>query len=186
MTSNEAAAIALQDHAALWSVGEIRASEVVNAACDALVAGLDTPGLRILAACTRAEADYDVHDLLPAALDELGLTFYPVASEAGQEAAARTLARRMLAGELTPREFTFRIHQRYGHELPLTERLAELDDEYDVLDYGDRTVDQIDAEVTAEARHLAAHPTVPAEPTDTPADAYGPTRESPLNRIRFP
>ncbi len=75
-------------------MGEIRASDVVNAACDALVAGLDTPGLRILAACTRAEADYDVHHLLPEALDELGLTFYPVASEAGQEAAARSLARR--------------------------------------------------------------------------------------------
>ncbi|MGW4510355.1 hypothetical protein ACWENO_37545 [Streptomyces sp. NPDC004436] len=169
VTSTEAAAIALQDHAALWSMGEIRASDVVNAACDALVADLDTPGLRILAACTRAEADYDVHDLLPAALDELGLAFYPVGSEAGQEAAARALARRMLAGELTPREFTVRIHQRYGHELPLTERLAELDDEYDVLEYGDETVDHVDAEVTAEARRLAAHPHVPAEPTDTPS-----------------
>ncbi|MCW8218916.1 hypothetical protein H5I60_20355 [Streptomyces griseolus] len=150
-------------------MGEVRASDVVDAACEALVAGLDTPGLRVLAACTRAEADYDVHELLPAALDELGLTFYPVAGDAGQEAAARALARRMLAGELTPREFTFRIHQRYGHELPLTERLAELDDEYDVLEYGDRTVDQVDGEVTAEARRLAAHPTVPAEPTNTPS-----------------
>ncbi|WP_245791791.1 hypothetical protein [Actinacidiphila rubida] len=169
MTSAEAAAIALQDRAALWSMGEIRASEVVDAACAALVAELDTPGLRILAACTRAEADYDVHDLLPAALAELGLTFYPIGSQAGQEAAARALARHMLAGELTPREFTFRIHQRYGHELPLTERLAELDDEYDVLEYGDRTVGQVDAEVTAEARRLATHPTVPAEPSDTPS-----------------
>ncbi|MGA5565317.1 hypothetical protein ACPCUV_29690 [Streptomyces platensis] len=167
--STKAAEIALQDHAALWSTGEARASEVVNAACDALIAGLDTPGLRILAACTRAEADYDVHDLLPAALDELGLTCYPVASEAGQGAAVRALAHHMLAGKLTPREFTFRIHQRYGHELPLTERLAELDDEYDILEYGDRTVDQVDAEVTAEARRLATLLTVPAEPTDTPS-----------------
>ncbi|MFD4947727.1 hypothetical protein ACIHCQ_29380 [Streptomyces sp. NPDC052236] len=95
--------------------------------------------------------------MLPEALNELGLTFYPVASDAGQEAAARALSRRMLAGELTPREFTFRIHQRYGHELALTERLAELDDEYDVLEYGDRTVDQVDAEVTAEACRLTAH-----------------------------
>ncbi|WP_055602012.1 hypothetical protein [Streptomyces aureus] len=148
-------------------MGEIRASEVVDAACDALVAGLDTPGLRILAACTRAEADYDVHDLLPAALDELGLTSYPVGSEAGGEAAARALARRVLAGELTPWEFTFRIHQRHGHALPLTERLAELDDEYAILEYGDRTVDEIDAEVTAEARRLATHLTVPGEPADS-------------------
>ncbi|MEU8883308.1 hypothetical protein [Streptomyces hydrogenans] len=166
MTSTEAAAIALQDHAALWSMGEIRASDVVDAACGALVAGLDTPGLRILAACTRAEADYDVHYLLPAALVELGLTFYPVGSETGQEAAVRALARRMLAGELTPREFTFRIHQRHGHELALTERLAALDDEYDILEYGDRTVDQVDAEVAAEARRLTAHPAVAVEPAD--------------------
>jgi hypothetical protein len=95
--------------------------------------------------------------LLPEALEELGLTFYPVAGEAGQEAAARALARRMLTGELTPREFTCRIHQRHGHELALTERLAALDDEYDTLEYGDRTAAQVDAEVTAEARRLAAH-----------------------------
>ncbi|MER5966421.1 hypothetical protein [Streptomyces sp. NPDC002057] len=173
MTSTEAAAIALQDCAALWSAGEIRASEVVDAACDALVAGLDSPGLRVLAARTRAEADYDVHDLLPTALDELGLVFHPLASGTGQEAAARALARRMLAGRLTPREFTFWIHQRFGHELPLTERLAELDDEYDILEYGDRAVSQVDVEVMAEAHRLAAHPTVAAEPTGTPGGDRG-------------
>ncbi|MFE2505592.1 hypothetical protein ACFXHF_27140, partial [Streptomyces rubiginosohelvolus] len=86
MTSTEAAAIALQDNAVLWSAGEISASEVVDAACDALVAGLDTPALRILAARTRAEADYDVYDLLAPALEELGLTFHPAVGEAAQEA----------------------------------------------------------------------------------------------------
>ncbi|MCX4632831.1 hypothetical protein [Streptomyces sp. NBC_01443] len=166
MTPTEAAAIALQDHAALWSVGEVSASEVVESACDALVAGLDTPNLRILAACTRAEADYDVHDLLPPALAELGLTLHPVG---GGEAAVRALARRMLAGELKPWELTFRIHRRYGHELPLTERLAELDDEYGMLEDGDEAIAQVDAEVTAEARRLANHLTVPAEPTETPS-----------------
>lgn len=40
----------------------------------------------------------------------------------------------MLVGELTPREPAFRILQRFGHELPLAERLAELDDEYDLLE----------------------------------------------------
>lgn len=71
----------------------------------------------------------------------------------------------MLAGELTPRELAFLIHQRFGHELPLAEALALLDDEYDVLEYGDRTPEQIDAEVTAEARRLTQH-LGPA--TDTP------------------
>ncbi|MFE6364344.1 hypothetical protein ACFVP3_30675 [Streptomyces sp. NPDC057806] len=160
MTSPETAAMALQDHAALWSAGDIGASEVVDCACDALIAGLDTPGLRILAACTPAEADYDVHDLLPAALDELGLVFHPAGSRAGQEAAARALAGRMLAGTLTPAEFAFRIHQRYGHDLPLTARLAELNDEYATLEYGNTAVEQVDAEVTAEARRLARHPVI--------------------------
>ncbi|GHB84605.1 hypothetical protein GCM10010347_64450 [Streptomyces cirratus] len=59
-----------------------------------------------------------MHDLLPAALDELGLTVCPVPSGAGQEAAVRALARCMLAGRLEPWELTFRIHQRYGNELP--------------------------------------------------------------------
>ncbi|WJV44155.1 hypothetical protein [Streptomyces flavofungini] len=145
----------LQDLAALWSIGEIRAYEVVQAACDALVAGLDSPALRVLAACTRGEAAYDVPDLLPAALEELGLTFHPPGSEAGREAAVRSLARQMLAGRLTPRELALRAHQRFGHCLPPAQRLAELDDEYDVLDHGDRTASRIDAEVMAEARRLA-------------------------------
>ncbi|MFI7322762.1 hypothetical protein [Streptomyces venezuelae] len=161
MTSTRAAAaLALQDHAVLWHAGASRASDVVDAACDALVAGLDTPSLRILAACTRGEADYDVHDLLPPALDELGLLFGPAGEEAGRKAIARALARRMLDGELTPSEFTFAVHQRFGRTLPLTERLAELGDAYDTLAYDivahdHRSVDEVDAEVTAEARRLA-------------------------------
>ncbi|MCX4781155.1 hypothetical protein [Streptomyces sp. NBC_01264] len=157
MTSTEEAAIALQDHVALWSVSEVSGSDVVSTACEALVAGLDTPGLRVLAACTRAEAVYDVHDLLPAALHELGLVFYPVDGAAGREAAVPALARRMLAGEFTPSELTLRVHRRYGHEPLLTRRLAELDDEYDTLEYGGRTTDEIDAEVRAVARTLGAH-----------------------------
>ncbi|MFD0385793.1 hypothetical protein ACFQ2B_35920 [Streptomyces stramineus] len=85
MPSTESAARALQDHAVLWSIGEIRATDVVNAACDALVAGLDSPALRILAACTRAEAIHDVPELLPPALDELGLAFIHPAALAARK-----------------------------------------------------------------------------------------------------
>ncbi|MEJ8646293.1 hypothetical protein WKI68_43680 [Streptomyces sp. MS1.HAVA.3] len=166
MTPTESAASALQDHAALWRVGEGCATDVVSAACDALVAGLDSPALRILAACTRAEAGYDVHDLLPPALDELGLTLHPAGSEAGEEAAVRALARRMLAGELAPWDLTHRVHYRYGHDLALTARLAELDDEYGMLEAerGDRAVDEVSAAVAAEARRLVGHPHGAADP----------------------
>ncbi|MFE7857339.1 hypothetical protein [Streptomyces sp. NPDC057403] len=168
MPSTEPAARELQDRAVLWSMGEIPATDVVTAACDALVAGLDSPALRILAACTRSEADYDVRDLLPPALDELGLIFHPAGSVAGQEAAARALAARMLAGELTPRELAFQIHDRFGHELALVEQLANLDDEYDILEYSDRTAAQVDADVAAEALRLAQHPCFPTDPAHAP------------------
>lgn len=146
----------LQNLAVLWSIGEARAHDVVEGACAALVVGLDSPALRILAGYTRAEAENEVPDLLPAVLAELGLVFYRRDSEAGREAAVRALAHQMLAGRLTPRELALRIHQQFGHRLPLAERLAELDDEYDILEYGDRTSPQLDAEVTAEAQRLAS------------------------------
>ncbi|MCQ8774907.1 hypothetical protein [Streptomyces telluris] len=145
----------LQDLAAFWSLGEVRAPEVVDAACDALLAGLDSPALRSLAACTRAEADYDAPELLPTALGELGLTFYPRGSDAGREAVAHSLVRRMLAGEMTPQELASRIHRQFGHDLPLAERLAAFHDEYDILEYGDKTEEEVDAEVLAEAHRLA-------------------------------
>ncbi|MFB7288674.1 hypothetical protein [Actinacidiphila glaucinigra] len=154
MTSTEAAARRLQDQAALWSLGAISSNDVVREACDALVAGLDGPALRRLAACTRREADYDVPEILPAALEELGLTFYALGSQGAEEAAARALAAAMLAGQMTPRALASQIHQRFGHELPLVEDLALLDDEYDVLDYSGRTVAEVDAEVVTEAKRV--------------------------------
>ncbi|MGW6972651.1 hypothetical protein [Streptomyces sp. NPDC054952] len=155
MSPTEAAADDLQDLAALWSMGEARAHDVVEVACAALVAGLDSPTLRILAGYTRAEAENEVPHLLPAVLDELDLVYYPRGSEAGREAAVRALAHQLSAGELTPRELASRVHQLFGHQLSTAERLAELDDEYDIIEYGDRTLAELDAEVTAEARALA-------------------------------
>ncbi|WP_433572793.1 hypothetical protein [Streptomyces sp. CA-251247] len=169
MPSTEAALGELQDRATLWSVGEIPAGDVIDAACDALVAGLDSPGLRVLAACTRAEAGYAVHDLLPTALDELAVVFHPVAGEARDEAAVRALARRMLSGQLTPWELTFRLHQRYGHELPLAERLIELDDEYAVIEGDDAAAALVTAAVMEEARRIAGRPGVATGSADAPS-----------------
>jgi hypothetical protein len=71
---------------------------VIRCACDALIAGLDSPSLRILAGLTHAEADYHVPDILPAALAELGLDFYPRDNRGGQEAAAWPWPRRPYPG----------------------------------------------------------------------------------------
>ena len=144
----------LQDTAALWSIDAVSPQAVVSCACDALIAGLDSPSLRILAGLTRAEAGHRVLDILPAALAELGLTFYPRDSGGGQEAAARALAAQAVAGSLTPRELAAAVHRHFGHRLAVADRLAVLDDEYDLGAYATMTREQIDREVIAEARRL--------------------------------
>ena len=127
---------------------------VVRCACDALIAGLDSPSLRLLAGLTRGEADYYVPDVLPATLAELGLDFHPRDSRGAQEPALRALAAQAGSGSLTPRELAATVHQHFGHTLPLAERLASLDDEYDLGPYATLTREQIDQEVIAEARRL--------------------------------
>lgn len=156
MTPTHTPAREVRIRTAVWSVSEAGSHEVVDSAAEALAAGLDGPTLRQLAACTRAEADYDVPELLPVALGELGFDWHPPGSEAALETAARALAALVLTGELTPGQFAFCVHQRCGHALPLTERLARLDDEYCMGEYSRCTALRLDAEVTAEARRLAA------------------------------
>src|ERR1700747_3772492 len=90
----------LQDTAALWGIDAVSPQAVAGCACDALIAGLDSPSLRILDGLTRAEADCQVLDILPAALAELGLDFYPRGSCSGQEAAIRALAAQGVVGAL--------------------------------------------------------------------------------------
>ena len=171
MTPTETAAVGLLDAAALWSVGNRGAAQnVVRAACDALVAGLDSPTLGMLAALSANEADLEVPELLPIVLDELGLPPLPRDSVAGKEAVATALAAQLTSGKTTPRELASQAHQLFGHQLPLTQRLAELDDEYDIIEYGNRTTDEVDADVIAEALRLTDRrpwPTSP-EPTGPP------------------
>ena len=153
MTHDQAAG-ALQDTAALWSIDVVSPQAAVRCACDALVAGLDSPSLRILAGLTRAEAGRQVPGILPAALAELGLELGRRDSRSGQEAAARALAAQAVSGLLTPRDLAAAIHRHFGHSLPLAERLAVLDDEYDLGAYATMTPEQIDHEVIAQARML--------------------------------
>ncbi|WP_042443114.1 hypothetical protein [Streptacidiphilus jiangxiensis] len=155
MTTPDEAAAGLRSTATLWSNGRCPAAALADAACDALVAGLDTPGLRELAAVNHRDADYDVPRLLPTAMKELGLTLHPHGSPAAQESWARLLAADTLAGRLTPRELADEIHLQFGHRLPPAETLASLSDEYHQLEYTGRTAASVDAEVLAEARRLA-------------------------------
>ncbi|MGJ7906886.1 hypothetical protein ACOQFL_10430 [Actinopolyspora sp. H202] len=167
MTSPDTAATASQEHAVLWSAREIRAEAVVRSACDALMAGLDSPALRVLAACTRIEATEAVRELLPTALGELGLVFYPLDSEAATEPAVRLLARRLLAGEMRPRAFAWRISRVHGSNMDLALPFVGLDDAYDTVEYTEYTVAELDTEIITEARRIAAYPHEPMESPST-------------------
>ncbi|MFE1950327.1 hypothetical protein ACFW9D_07665 [Streptomyces sp. NPDC059524] len=154
MTGTQGPAAALQDLAALWSAGDVEAYALVEGACTALVAGLDGPALRLLAAVAPGDADYDLPDLLPAALEDLGLTYHPRGSEAGRLATVGIMARRTLAGGMTPRAFVEWIHVRFGHGVPHLRSLAEYDDVYEIIEYEGLTRAELDAQVLAEARRV--------------------------------
>lgn len=121
---------------------------MVSAACDVLAAGADSPALRMLAAVSYRTAHTEMAPLLEAALRELDL---PPPSADG---AVRAMCARTLAGEVTPRGLASWVHRTFGHDRAV--KLAEFDDAYDIVDYTEETVENIDAAVLAEARRLLA------------------------------
>src|SRR4051794_16137955 len=94
----------LIDALSLWSGGVEASTVVVEAACQALVAGLDSPGLRALAGLPFDVSTYELEDVAPAVVIELGLPYSPPRTEGAAVAAARVMAARCLRGELTPRD----------------------------------------------------------------------------------
>ncbi|RNI03695.1 hypothetical protein EEZ25_09730 [Micromonospora aurantiaca] len=147
----------LQDATALWSIRQCTAAEVIEAACDCLVAGVDSPSLRILAGVSPAAGSQELIQWLEPTLDEVGLTYLPQCSQVGEDAAVRVMASRLLAGALTPRELARWAHSVIGHDgTPLAEELVLLDDDYDTLEFGEETGADIDARVLAEARRVTA------------------------------
>ncbi|WP_125805057.1 hypothetical protein [Actinoplanes sp. ATCC 53533] len=147
----------LHDAAALWSTDHATPADVVRAACDVLADGADGDALAMLAAVAlRTAQNSDMFENLEQALAEVGLPYYEPDSMAGQEATLAVMATRALSGDLDPRSFAAWAHHTFGHDrLPAAERLAELDDAYDTIDYTDLTVQDIDTDVIAEAHRLA-------------------------------
>ena len=138
----------MREAVAYWSVGERSNQDVIETACEALVAGLDTQGLRELAGVFHADADWQVRLLLPVALDELGLQFFDQGSLDGQVAALRVMASYCVAGTMAPRALAAWAHHWFRHgENPKIERFLAFDDEYDVLEYTRRSEERLDEEV---------------------------------------
>ena len=149
---------ALIDNAAMWASGLVNASNVVDAATDALVAGLDSPDLVLLAGLTRAETDPEIHDLLPGAMEELELPFFGWNHPDSRLLAAAGLAREHVHGRLPARDLCRIVHSRFGHDAhDLIEPLAVLDDDYDVLDYSQNpSEEQLERRVLDAATRILA------------------------------
>ncbi|MEU5727311.1 hypothetical protein ABZ783_36680 [Micromonospora sp. NPDC047738] len=163
MTSG-AALTGLQEAAILWSVGSVPATDVIDAACACLVAGTDTPTLRILAGVSPvkgSESD-ELRRWLRDALTELSLAYYREGSREGEEAALRVMARRLLVKTITPRDLTSWASGFITYDgTPLARDLIDLENTYDYLDavyegrqYTRTVAEDVDTKVIAEARRL--------------------------------
>ncbi|OKI63970.1 hypothetical protein A6A27_25935 [Micromonospora sp. CB01531] len=172
MTSGAALA-SLQDAAILWSVGSAPATDVIDAACACLVAGADTPTLRILAGVSPVKGS-ESDELCPwlrDALAELSLAYYRPGSREGEEEGLRVMARRLLAKSITPRDLTSWASGFITYDgTPLAGDLIDLENTYDYLDalsegrpYASTVAEDVDAKVIAEARRLLGDATTAAD-----------------------
>jgi hypothetical protein len=100
----------MRDSAALWSVGYVTAAEIVEVACEMLIAGYDGPALCMLAAVSPRHADEDVPELLYAALRDVGLTQLREGQPSRTGGAVRVLATRVVAGAMSPMDLAVWAH----------------------------------------------------------------------------
>lgn len=142
------------DVVALWCVNEKSAWDVVFAACDLVVEDVPAPSLAVLAAVSRRQADVEVPIRLREVLPELGFDPLERGTVEAKEAALLAMARRVLTGEVTPRDLAKWACRKLRYaESDLAMELFELDDDYEI---GGRSGEEINADVLAEARRLTS------------------------------
>ena len=148
---------ALRRTAVLWLVGHRTSQDVVDAATEALVAGVDTPSLPLLAGTPMRDAQVEVPDLLPKVMDELGLPIPPRETEAANIAGARELATMLLEHELGPSAAAKAIYSLLLPALPPPVRpLVGLHEDYWLVDNGltTKSRDEIDRSVEETAERI--------------------------------
>lgn len=143
------------------SVPQVGQDALVRLACEALVQSFPGDGLAVLAGLSVEGTDAGFTEVLAEALGDLGLALPEVGNHEAQVGAVRAQCRRALRGELSPRALVRWVHGQVGHGGPdELQRLVELDDEYDTVEYniayGGRTALQLDDEIRREAQSLSA------------------------------
>lgn len=124
---------ALQEHVALWCADQVSSRALVQSAARAVAAGVDGEALIELAGLSRFEARVRRLDRLVREVSaEQGLLSAERGSAEAALLALPAMARRVVAGELTPRELSSWAHGQWGHDAPDDAlALSELDDDYD-------------------------------------------------------
>ena len=157
MTEPDVAA-RLRDAAALWLVAPGPGAEaLIDAACDALVAGIDSPSLRMLAGESPRQTYFRLRPLVEVTLAELDQPPLPESGDDLEVAATRVMCRLLLDDQMSSRELAAWVHRNVGHGGARTlQPLVELDDAYDAMDYIGTPVEELDASVRTEATSLLA------------------------------
>ena len=184
--SDGAAGEALFDAVALWEVrSTFGAGEVISAAVDALVAGIDSPSLRELAGVSAEEDYWTLRPLVEGTLDELDISYPGPGTDEIQVAAARAMCKRLLKGSLPPREFAAWAHSTIGHEgAARLQPLVELDDVYDVSEYTGDNLQDLDDAARSEARRLLAGEPLQATRTSPSQQDRTPAVDVSIGRLR--
>jgi hypothetical protein len=113
----------------MWQIGSINSPVVIDRAVDALVAGLDTPGLRDLAGRSSDENWFEMRELIDETFAELGAPLPQIGTDAPMLLALQFMCERFVAGQITARELAKWAHAHFGHEGPSrAQDLVELDD----------------------------------------------------------
>lgn len=153
-----AALTPLINELSLWRVHPaVGARKVVTTACDLLVAGMDSPSLRMLAGESVNSNVRDISPLIERTITELGGEHLLPDSNEEERRAIWAMCEHLLDGAIAVRELTAWAHIAFSHYGPGDAAdLAQLDDEFDGSDTWGRSSVQITADVETLARRVVA------------------------------
>ncbi|MEZ0581207.1 hypothetical protein [Nocardioides sp. MH1] len=151
----------LADAVSVWRISPATVGDVIDAAVECLVAGIDSPSLRELAGASPKESQFALEPLISDALVELNMQ--EVLTADVQRAALGAMLRKVHAGQLEMRELAGWAHRFVGHDGDTAcQAFVDLDDMYDDAEYSGRDLVVLEQWAADAARaFLAGEPLPP-------------------------
>jgi hypothetical protein len=178
---------ALSDAVAFWRLGPgvgAAASDLIDAATQALVDGLDSPTLRELAGESPRESWFVLSPMVERTLEELGIP--DLLAKAPERAALEVMVRRFQAGSVNAHSLVCWAHQNIGHYGgPECQPFVDLDDMYEVADYVGYTEEELERWTAEEAEAFLAGQPSPGSGNWRATGGSAPTRARPKLRHRI-